>query len=181
MSNWVIELCPDEIAIAYHVGASRQHYHLVRNSTSATPNLRGDNRNDIVRLTEANTVGVMAEMALAKKFNLYWSPTMTWEKGGSVDVGGMFEVRAKLVVNSKVDQTDLPLRPTDKALPHVLCWVNPPKVALMGWMTLSQFEQDDDRDKYWFPNNKPPCWYLPWQTLNKMDEIEVRRTLDEIE
>jgi len=174
MNKWVVELTPDEVLTAYQVGSKRQHYHAAKGSTSATPNLSGNQVNDIIRLTQTHIIGVMGEIATAKRLNLYWSPAVTWEKD-AVDVGGLFETRSMLVLNSKVGKHDLPLRPTDKPHPHVLCWVNPPLVCLMGWMTLSEWEQQVDKDVFWVERGKPPFWAVPKERLNKMDDIEVRR------
>lgn len=108
---------------------------MVRNSKTTTPNLQQTQSNDVVRVSQTNIIGVMGEMAAAKALNLYWTPSFTWDKE-AVDVGGLFETRSSLVLNSATDMTDLRLRPTDKPHPHIVCWVNPPRVALMGWMTL---------------------------------------------
>lgn len=75
-------------------------------------------------------IGAMAELCVAKAFNLYWDDAV-----GSVtgcDVGGLIEVRARRVNGSGLD---LAMRPHDKPRkPYVLVHAAPPKFSLIGWV-----------------------------------------------
>ena len=71
----------------------------------------------------------LAEMALARYLNLYWTGISRAE----IDVGGIHEVRSV-----REDHLNLILRPEDRNLRHYLVYVHEPFCTIKGWAFASE-------------------------------------------
>lgn len=122
------------------------------------------------RLWEMSIFGAMAEAAVAKHFNLYWSG-MGSDAPGDVDVGGCLEVRSIAQRDRK-----LILHPNSPSnLPFVLVYCNPPRFELLGWI----FAKDAKQQKYWCDpaaNNGRvggAAFFIPQSDLRPISELSA--------
>lgn len=114
-------------------------------------------------------MGCLGEYALTKYIDRNWAPF----DRGSIDVGGMFEVRA----------SGLPylcLHEQDRDIPFVSALVTRdklPVITLMGWMHASVGKTS----YFWsdkFKNGRPAFW-VPHGTLYPMEELPAGGQGDE--
>jgi len=105
----------------------------------------------------------LAEIAVARSLNLYW----TGSTNRSKDVGGLLEVRSIAVPGhrlvARANDTD--------ATPAVLVLVDVPRLEcdLLGWQTFGyakRYGMPKDMDTAW------PCWMLPQHMLEPMAELQ---------
>jgi len=154
---WLSTLDPEECFTAVCVGGRRE--------LKAVLNLHRDR----VRWRKPREFGftqhiegAAAEMAVAKRLNLFWSglPLENWTKP---DVGFEFEV--KLRTNWEQDK-DMGLKgtdPDDKT--YVLVHGKIPSFWLIGWCFGYEFPRSQPSDFIWVPPSK----------LHKMDEMRGRK------
>jgi hypothetical protein len=115
-------LSPYEIETAAHIGVRRQAMAMARGRKDFVE--RADRRG-----FEMHIVGAMAEMIVAREFNLYWDAVVG--RVDACDVGGIIEVRCRTPDSG----CDLPMRAHDKfAMPHVLVLATPPTFDIVGWL-----------------------------------------------
>lgn len=100
----------------------------------------------------------LAEMAVAKHYNLYWSGLGKGTEGRG-DVGGKWEVRSITQAHH-----GLIVRESDPARPHLLVLVEEPRCSLIGWLwpeqarILRYYKADS-------PQGETPFWLVPQADL----------------
>lgn len=78
-------------------------------------------------------VGAMAELAVARCFNLFWDDAVGSING--CDVGGLIEARARRINGFGLDLAMRPKDATEKPnKPFVLVHAAPPRFVLAGWL-----------------------------------------------
>jgi hypothetical protein len=120
-----IVLTPQEMMTAALVGVRRQisamangrsHWGVLESSETAA--------------FDNHIIGAMAEFAVAKVFNLFWSDNVGSVNGR--DVGGKIEVRCRRIGGVGLD---LAMRPHDKPqMPYLLVHAAMPRFVLVGWI-----------------------------------------------
>lgn len=113
--------------------------------------------------TSVDFISCMAELALAKAKNLYWSAITGL---GDSDVGP-YEVRATSYQNGKlvVSEKD----PDHKLVVLVIC--NPPEFNIVGFIEARKAKHPD----YHFSNERGWCWMVPQGHLELFDEDKVKQ------
>lgn len=120
----VATLKPNELLSAAIAGARRQ--------VSALANGREDYcHNDTVDPFERHIMGAMAELAVARTFNLFWADE-TGRIDGS-DVGGLIEVRARKIGGRGLD-LGIRERGNKPNKPYLLVHCDLPKFFFVGWI-----------------------------------------------
>lgn len=104
----------------------------VRRQVSALASNREDYcHNDSVDPFERHIMGAMAELAVARTFNLFWADE-TGRIDGS-DVGGLIEVRARKIGGRGLD-LGIRARGNKPHKPYLLVHCDVPKFFLIGWI-----------------------------------------------
>lgn len=113
---------------------------------------------------DADIIGCIGEMAVAKYFNFYWGGWNRADLNGN-DVGGKVQVRSR-----RRAHYELMLHREDKDNdPFVLALVHDlPNVILRGWI----FAHAGKRPEYWSdPAGGRPAFFVPQSALWTMDEL----------
>jgi hypothetical protein len=120
----VVTLKPNELLSAAIAGVRRQ--------VSALAHSREDYcHNDSVDPFERHIMGAMAELAVARTFNLFWADE-TGRIDGS-DVGGIIEVRARKIGGRGLD-LGIRERGNKPNKPYLLVHCDLPRFFLIGWI-----------------------------------------------
>lgn len=155
----IVTLTWSELMIAHQIAG------MIRISAmKASRNQRYNRDNGLAVIEGTEVNAVRAEMAVAKAYNMYWMGGVG--NVGSVDVGGIIEVRSVSQANH-----NLILHPDDKdKFPYVLVDLSDcPNVNLIGWI----WGSDGKQDKYWKdPSGKNrPAFFVPQADLNPMYDL----------
>lgn len=106
---------------------------------------------------ERHLFGCYGEMAVAKRFNLFWAGT--FGDFDAVDVGGKVQVRA----TARPDRRLILHDDDDDAHPFVLALAHDlPNIVLRGWL----FARDGKRKEFWDdPQGGRPAFFVPQSAL----------------
>lgn len=145
-----IELTRDEMIFAAHGGVIRQ----------VDAILRGRKDQFIPKdYWSTHVLGAMAECAVAKWRNRYWTPCYD-EPTGVADLNAVSQVRS-----SPNPSSPLIVRRRDKAKhAFILVVTRPPVFELMGWLWGHEAKQEE----FWQGNLDPPAWFVPQERLRKI-------------
>ena len=119
-----IELSPHELTTAAMVGVRRQ-------ISAMTKNREDYCHNDSVDPFERHIMGAMAELAVARAFNLFWADGVGRVDGS--DVGGLIEVRGRKIGGSGLD-LGFKARGNKPDKPYLLVHCSLPRFRLIGWL-----------------------------------------------
>jgi hypothetical protein len=156
MNKWRVRLTQTEMMVAAYVGSGRNVQCLTRGYTPVA----GMGLDDT---WTPNIEGSMGEIATAKALGIYYEPIIGNFQANDV---GPYQVRT----NKSRRWEDTCLRPRDK--PNriyigVLSFC--PDFELIGWI----YGPLGKRDEYLRPGDpdRPPCFYVPREKLEPMDEL----------
>lgn len=152
-----VVLSPNEMRMACQHGVERYISALTRDARGKLTSGQPENRADV------DLIGCMAEMALAKALNLYWSGV---EEINSPDVG-QYEVRSTRRLDGNLIIRDRD-KPNQKA---VLVTCDPPVFNVIGFILVSKGKQDN----WIYDDGKGKCWIVPQAALERFDEDKVKQ------
>lgn len=153
----IVNLTFAEWQMAHHVAGQRAVYNLKKQAKPRYGAVEGAHGEHI------SAMGTVAEMAVAKEFNLFWSGAVG--NYDAVDVGGLVEVRG---VEKK--HHCLIMHKEDKdGLPYVLAHVDGRTVEMLGWI----LAVDGKKDEWWSDPAKEGrhAYFIPQKALSKMDAL----------
>lgn len=145
----VVTLTAGEMYMAAHMGAMRRISNILERRRKLNHGLEADDWN-------LDLKGCMAEVAVARHLNMFWSGTL--DDFNAMDVGGCVEVRS--IWKRRSDCMLLHDTDRHKEAPVVLVWVDPPNFTLLGWAPW----WEGGLDKYW-RNTSRPCYFVPQEVL----------------
>lgn len=161
----LVRLTPDEIKVACHHAADRYVNALARGAKSKV------NVNQPEGRAATDFLSSMAEMAVSKGLNLYWSGVAGV---GAKDVGNQYEIRSTALTHGKLivseDDKD------DQEIVLVIC--NPPEFKIVGCI----YAREGKKDAYRFINPRRGwCWMVPQEKLRrfKADQVEQPSSVGE--
>jgi hypothetical protein len=117
------------------------------------------------RAFDHHIIGAMAEFAVAKELNFFWSPNIGLVKKG--DVGSSIEVRARRKNGSGLDLVLKPADDDDRI--YVLVHCAAPVFEIMGW--LRGREGKNASFAQW--NDQRNIWFIPVSELHDVAELKV--------
>ena len=155
----IITLSAQWLAKAREVGAARQAYAESQDYENYGTSDAGEERNHVA--------GAISECAVAKHFNLPWKPHVGTTTG--IDVGGLIEVRTRIIPGTG---TDLAIRPDDKDdKPYVHTHVYADnRVRLIGWL-YSKDGKHGNNGGVW--NAGRAVWFVPppYRSIAELEEL----------
>ena len=153
----LVRLTPDEVRLACHHAADRYSNAIAR---GAKPKINVDQPED---RAATDFLSSMAELAVAKGLNLYWSGV----QGIGVNDVGPYEVRSTALANGR-----LVISEKDKdSQKIVLVTCNPPEFNVVGYINAKEGKQNI----YRFTNQRGWCWMVPQDKLEKFEQDKVKQ------
>lgn len=154
----LVRLTPDEIRVACHHAADRYANALAR---GAKPKVNVDQPED---RAATDFLSSMAEMAVSKGLNLYWSGV---GGVGVTDVGNQYEVRSTPLPHGK-----LVISEGDKdGQEIVLVTCNPPEFNIVGCI----YAREGKKNAYRFTNARGWCWMVPQEKLRRFKADQIKQ------
>ena len=149
----VVRMNDDEVAVAHCVAERRNSLNF------GDKNFPGEPAQRLIQ----HKAAALAEMAVAKHYNVYWTGCGKGTEGRG-DVGGKWEVRSILS-----PRHGLIVREDDPERPHILVFVAEPLCTLIGWARPKEVRRQE-----FFHENSPqgdtPFWLMPQSALTTIGE-----------
>lgn len=153
----IIRLTPDEVRHACHHAADRYANAIAR---GAKPKVNVDQPED---RAATDFLSSMAELAVSKGLNLYWSGV---GGVGMQDVGNRYEVRSTILRTGK-----LVISERDKDDQEIILVISdPPEFNIVGYINAVEGK----KEAYRFTNARGWCWMVPQEKLRRFKEDQVR-------
>jgi hypothetical protein len=139
---------------------------VVRNIDAILQDRRSIFGNPQRELWANNMIGALAECAVAKVGDRYWTPLYD-QPTGVVDVGRRLQVRSSINPDAKLRAYER----DDPELAFILVIVRAPEFDLVGWLWGREIKQDCWRQG---ANGSEACWGVPQSALREVAHPPAR-------